>query len=67
MATKRQHGRRLLARAIKGFDGSRTEFAAAIEMSVEQLRHIEAGRRQPTLPQSIQLEDTYEIPIRSWA
>ncbi len=63
---QRRDGRQQLARAIKDFNGNRTEFAAERGMSVEQLRHIDSGRRPPTVEQAIAFEDKDGIPIRSW-
>lgn len=67
MARKRQpNGSRLLARAVKGSAQTKTELAAELGISIEQLRHIETGRRKPTLPQACALEDHLAIPIRAW-
>lgn len=63
---RRPNGRRLLADWLKTTTESKTETAEGLGMSVEQLRHIETGRRTPTLPQAIVLEDKLLIPIRSW-
>jgi DNA-binding XRE family transcriptional regulator len=64
--SRRKTPTRILAQAIEGRDGTKTEIAASIGMTVEQLRHIEAGRRQPILTQAIAIEDEFEIPARSW-
>lgn len=59
-------GRKLLTDAIGSSDLSKTEFADSVGILLNQLRHIEVGRRIPTLPQAIALEDHLEIPIRAW-
>lgn len=63
---KRPDGRRLLTDAIDSSDLSKTEFADSVGILLNQLRHIEVGRRVPTLPQAIALEDHLKIPIRAW-
>ncbi len=69
MAKARRIGPNLLTRAITEAtetDSTKTELARGLGMTVEQLRHIEAGRRRPTLDQAVALEDELEIPIRAW-
>ncbi len=44
----------------------KTTLAERMGMTVEQLRHIESGRRGPTLAQAVALEDHLKIPIRAW-
>ena len=55
-----------LAKLLKIRHETKTELADSLGMSLAQLRHIEAGRRKPTLPQAIALEDHLKIPIRVW-
>lgn len=55
-----------LARLLKIRCETKTVLAESLGMTLAQLRHIEAGRRRPTLPQAVALEDELQIPIRSW-
>lgn len=63
---RKPNGRRLLAAAIDSSELSKTEFADSVGILLNQLRHIEVGRRIPTLPQAVALEDRLKIPIRAW-
>lgn len=64
------NGAELLKRRLEELqkeDSTKTEIAKSCGMSVEQLRHIEAGRRSPTLAQALAIEDQFpEISARSW-
>ncbi len=69
MAKPKRKGPKLLAGAISEAtetELTKTRLAECLGMTVEQLRHIEAGRRRPTLDQAVALEDELEIPIRAW-
>lgn len=66
MTQRKPKGPRLLASVLGGTETTKTEIAAALGMSIEQLRHIEAGRRSPTLSQAVALEDGLRIPVRFW-
>lgn len=59
-------GQRLLIAAINDFDSTKTALASRLGMSIEQLRHIEAGRRQPTLTQAVAIRDKLSIPVTAW-
>lgn len=68
MATTRRDGAARLSRYLRGRGSqqTKTEIALLFDLSIEQLRHLETGRRKPTLAQACALEDYAEIPIRSW-
>ena len=67
MAKPRRDGRQQLTRWLEASPESKTDTATDLGMSVEQLRHIESGRRKPTLPQAVAFEDQLGIPVRAWA
>ena len=64
---KKSKGPRLLVDAIKKRDDStKTEIAELCGMTAEQLRHVEAERRRPTLAQAVAFETHLGIPVRTW-
>jgi transcriptional regulator with XRE-family HTH domain len=63
---RKPKGPRELGRLLADFSRTKSEVAEDLGMSLGQLRHIEAGRRLPTLEQAIALEDILMIPVRHW-
>ena len=64
--SRRKTPNRTLTDKLDGLDATKTKVAGLLGMTVEQLRHIEAGRRRPTLAQALAIEDVLSIPARSW-
>ncbi len=66
MANKRSKGPGLLAAKITDAKTTKTDFARGLGMTLEQLRHIETGRRRPTLEQGEAIRRRLKIPVRAW-
>lgn len=64
---KQPDGPRLLAERIdQRGKQTKTEIADLCGMTIEQLRHVVAERRRPTLAQAVSIETRLGIPIRAW-
>ena len=59
-------GKRLLEDAIESSDLNKTQIAESVGISLNQLRHLETGRRRPLLPAAVRIEDVLGIPVCSW-
>jgi plasmid maintenance system antidote protein VapI len=66
MAKIKIHARDQLTRYIEDSDRSKTKIAKMLGVSLGQLRHLVAGRRQPSLEIAVRIEDKIGIPARDW-
>ncbi len=57
----------LLRGRLEELESSKTDIAKSCGMTGQQLRHIESGRRSPTLAQAFAIEERFpEIAAKSW-
>lgn len=60
------NGRQLLAEWIARARVKKGEAAAQIGISASELSHLLSGRRRPTLPLAVDIEEVTGIPAASW-
>ena len=61
-----QTGRALLRSWLKRSEMLQRDFAGEISITEAYLSQVLSGKRRPSLPISVRIEDRTGIPVRSW-